>query len=232
MAVFPEIINMSLSASIVIPVVMAVRLLLRKAPRLFSYILWAVVLFRLLCPVTLESPVSAMPELPQVTTQTVNTVLPKLPIVTSGNTAQDQQADDGVSAGRSASPTIWTTGIWLVGVCGMMFWSLIGWIRLRRKLIGAMHLRDNVYLADHISSPFVLGLFRPKIYLPSDMECTTHILLHEQHHIRRMDHWIKVLAFLALSIHWFNPLVWLAFHLAGQDMEMSCDEAVIRQLYY
>ena len=229
MSLFPEVFNMSLSASIVIAVVMAVRLLLKRSPKVFSYTLWAVVLFRLLCPATPESPVSAMPELPQVTTQTVNTVLPELSFVTPGDAAQNQHTDNVVIS-HSASPAVWMAGIWLAGVCGMLLWSLIGWIRLRRKLVGAVHLRDNVYLADHIASPFVLGLFRPRIYLPSGMECAPHILLHEQHHIRRMDHWIKVLAFLALSIHWFNPLVWLAFHLAGQDMEMSCDEAVIRQL--
>ena len=230
MSIFPEILNRSLSAGIVIVVVIVARLLLKRTPKVLSYALWAVVLFRLLCPVTLESPVSAMPELPQVTTQTVNAVLPELSFTTPGDTAQNQYADDGVVVGHSASADVWMTVVWLAGVGGMMLWSLIGWIRLQRRLIGAMHLRDNVYLADHISSPFVLGLFRPKIYLPSDMECTPHILLHEQHHIRRKDHWIKVLAFLALGIHWFNPLVWVAFHLAGQDMEMSCDEAVIRQL--
>ena len=230
MAIFPEIFNMSLSASVVILVVMTVRLLLKRTPKIFSYTLWAVVLFRLLCPITLESPISAMPELPQITAQTVDAVLPELPFVTPDDSAQNQHDIDNVVMSHTVSPDVWMTGIWLAGVGGMLLWSMIAWLRLRRRLVGAMHLQNNIYLADHIASPFVLGLVRPKIYLPSNMECTPHILLHEQHHIRRMDHWVKVLAFLALTLHWFNPLVWLAFHLAGQDMEMSCDEAVIRQL--
>jgi hypothetical protein len=114
----------------------------------------------------------------------------------------------------------------------LVVYAAVSYIRLRRKLITASPLRDNIYLADEITSPFVMGLFRPKIYLPSSMEEQeqSYILMHEQHHIRRFDHIIKALAFVALSIHWFNPLVWIAFIMAGKDMEMSCDEAVIRKM--
>ena len=114
----------------------------------------------------------------------------------------------------------------------MVLYAMVSYIRLRRKLITASLLRDNIYLADEIAFPFVMGLLRPKIYLPSSMaeQEQPYILMHEQHHIRRRDPVIKALAFLALCIHWFNPLVWVAFIMAGKDMEMSCDEAVVRKM--
>ena len=123
-------------------------------------------------------------------------------------------------------------GVWLAGAALLLLSSLTSMLRLRRRLVGAVRLRDNIYLADRIPSPFVMGLLRPRIYLPSTLKEVErgYILLHEQHHIRRRDHLAKLLAFLALCIHWFNPLVWLAFILSGRDMEMSCDEAVVRKL--
>ena len=124
------------------------------------------------------------------------------------------------------------TLIWLAGMALLLAYSLVSLLRLRRRLVGAVRLRDNIYLADHIPSPFVMGLIRPKIYLPSDLRETErgYILRHEQYHIRRRDHLVKFLSFLALCIHWFNPLVWAAFVLSGKDMEMSCDEAVVKAL--
>ncbi|MBP3479797.1 MAG: hypothetical protein J6K03_10035, partial [Oscillospiraceae bacterium] len=122
--------------------------------------------------------------------------------------------------------------IWLLGIGAMAVYSMFSYILLRRKLVGAVLLRDNIYLADGIDSPFVMGLFRPKIYLPSALseQEQGYIILHEQHHIRRGDHLVKALAFIALCIHWFNPLVWVAFILSSKDMEMSCDEAVVKKL--
>ena len=119
--------------------------------------------------------------------------------------------------------------IWLSGVLAMLIYSAVSLLLLRRRLVGAAPLRDNIYLADHIPTPFVMGLFRPRIYLPSTLTGReqAYIIRHEQHHIRRGDHIVKVLSFAALCIHWFNPLVWAAFLLSGKDMEMSCDEAVV-----
>ena len=121
--------------------------------------------------------------------------------------------------------------IWFAGIrsCYLQRCSII---RLRRKLVGAVPLCENIYLADHIASPFVLGLFRPKIFLPSSLSEVEqeYIIQHEKHHIRRGDHVTRILAFAALCVHWFNPLVWLAFVLSGRDMEMSCDEAVMKRM--
>ena len=253
---FPIVCNMSLTASVVILAVLAVRLLLRRAPKVFSYALWAVVLFRLLCPVSVTSAVSLMGALgapAQERTQRTSAVeyvpadrirgtapsvtqLPQtpLPAETGGavNAAPADTAPEAVPATSFNEPVFILTLIWLAGMALLLAYSLVSLLRLRRRLVGAVRLRDNIYLADHIPSPFVMGLIRPKIYLPSDLRETErgYILRHEQYHIRRRDHLVKFLSFLALCIHWFNPLVWAAFILSGKDMEMSCDEAVVKAL--
>ena len=254
---FPIVCNMSLTASVVILAVLAVRLLLRRAPKVFAYALWAVVLFRLLCPVSVTSAVSLMGALgapAQERTQRTSAVeyvpadimirgtapavtqLPQTPLpAETGGAVSDAPADTAPAAVPAMSfnePVFILTLIWLAGMVLLLAYSLVSLLRLRRRLVGTVRLRDNIYLADHIPSPFVMGLFRPKIYLPSTLTETErgYILRHEQYHLRRRDHLVKFLSFLALCIHWFNPLVWAAFVLSGKDMEMSCDEAVVREL--
>ena len=254
---FPIVCNMSLTASVVILAVLAVRLLLRRAPKVFAYALWAVVLFRLLCPVSVTSAVSLLGALgapAQERTQRTSAVeyvpadimirgtapavtqLPQPPLpAETGGAVSDAPADTAPAAVPAMSfnePVFILTLIWLAGMVLLLAYSLVSLLRLRRRLVGTVRLRDNIYLADHIPSPFVMGLFRPKIYLPSTLTETErgYILRHEQYHLRRRDHLVKFLSFLALCIHWFNPLVWAAFVLSGKDMEMSCDEAVVREL--
>ena len=254
---FPIVCNMSLTASVVILAVLAVRLLLRRAPKVFTYALWAVVLFRLLCPVSVTSAVSLLGALgapAQERTQRTSAVeyvpadimirgtapavtqLPQPPLpAETGGAVSDAPADTAPAAVPAMSfnePVFILTLIWLAGMVLLLAYSLVSLLRLRRRLVGAVQLEDNIYLADHIPSPFVMGLFRPKIYLPSILTETErgYILRHEQYHLRRRDHLVKFLSFLALCIHWFNPLVWAAFILSGKDMEMSCDEAVVREL--
>ena len=122
--------------------------------------------------------------------------------------------------------------VWLAGMALLIGHSVASLMRLRQKLIGAVRLQHNIYLVDHITTPFVFGLISPKIYLPSTLSERErgYIILHEQMHIRHFDYIIKILAFFALTIHWFNPFVWVAFFFAGKDMEMTCDESVIKQL--
>lgn len=254
---FPIVCNMSLTASVVILAVLAVRLLLRRAPKVFAYALWAVVLFRLLCPVSVTSAVSLLGALgapAQERTQRTSAVeyvpadimirgtapavtqLPQPPLpAETGGAVSDAPADTAPAAVPAMSfnePMFILTLIWLAGMVLLLAYSLVSLLRPRRRLVGTVRLRDNIYLADHIPSPFVMGLFRPKIYLPSTLTETErgYILRHEQYHLRRRDHLVKFLSFLALCIHWFNPLVWAAFVLSGKDMEMSCDEAVVREL--
>ena len=247
----PILLNMSLTASAVILCVLLVRLALRRAPRVFSYALWAVVLFRLLCPVSLTAGFSLLgladvPVRAAAAHATVVEYVPQdvvhapepqvvLPVPDAVNDALNTALPQGAeqtAADPLEAPTAIAALVWLAGVLAMAGYSAVSLIRLRRRLAGAVPLEGNVWLADHISTPFVLGLLRPRIYLPSSLPEGErgYILLHERHHIRRLDHLAKVLAFLALCIHWFNPLVWLSFLLMGRDMEMSCDEAVLRQL--
>ena len=254
---FPVICNMSVTASAVILAVLAVRLLLRRAPKVFSYALWAVVLFRLLCPVSVTSAVSLMGVLgapvqertqrtsavEYVPADIVRSAAPEaalLPGEPAGETAAPPAAASALPAQQTAAPASSSlsramaalTLTWLAGAALLMACSLVSLLRLRRRLVGAVCLWNNVYLADYISSPFVMGLIRPRIYLPSTLkeEERGYILRHEQYHIRRRDYLVKFLSFLALCIHWFNPLVWIAFILSGKDMEMSCDEAVVKEL--
>ena len=242
----PQVLNMSLTASMVILFVLLARLVLKRAPKVFSYLLWAVVLFRLLCPVTLTSSMSLLGFLKVPFTQTstvdfvqaniVHTEAPTtevlVPNVSVGIHETPIQGKEPYSVDPFGAPIKIATYLWLLGIVTLLVYSAISLLKLRRNLVSAILLRDNIYLADYITTPFVIGFFFPKIYIPSSLSDSEleYILLHEQYHIRRLDHLIKLLAFVALCIHWFNPLVWLSFILSGKDMEMSCDEAVIRKM--
>lgn len=241
---FSTVLNMSMTGSVVILLVMLARLILKRAPKIFSYALWSVVLFRLLCPVAFTAPVSVLNALePEVQEASESTsVVYFLPAEVNQNQeftfvpAENQSGTELVQAGESEHTRLdlmtVVSYVWITGTGIMILYSVIQYIRLRLKLVGAVAYRGNVYRADYIDTPFVMGIFSPKIYLPSDvpMNERKYIIAHERHHIRRCDHIIKLLAYLALCIHWFNPLVWAAFILAGKDMEMSCDEAVIRKM--
>ena len=249
-AFLPKLLNMSLTASVAIVFVLLLRLMLKKAPTVISYVLWSVVLFRLLCPVSIASSFSLFGLMDAPTTERTafttsiayvpeNIVHMEYPAVTLPVSGVSDAINDTLPSGREQlvadpleAPTTIATYVWLAGVLVMAAYSVVSYCRLREKLLTASPLRDNIYLVDEITSPFVMGLIRPKIYLPSDMEEReqVYIICHEQHHIRRGDHIIKALAFLALSIHWFNPLVWVAFIYSNKDMEMSCDEAVVKKM--
>lgn len=244
----PMVFNMSVTASAVILVVLLARVLLRKAPKAFSYVLWAVVLFRLLCPVSLSAdasllgllnaPVKEMsPQASAVQYVAPSTAPGKAPGVQPPGVSEAvnhalPQGEEQPAAGPLKPQAAIAACVYMEGVLAMAGYSVVSLGRLRRRLAGAVPLGENIYLADHIGSPFVMGILRPRIYLPSSLTAReqTYILLHERHHIRRLDHVVKALAFMALCIHWFNPLVWLAFALSSKDMEMSCDEAVVKQL--
>ncbi len=235
--VFLQILNMSYTASYVIIFVMIARLLLKKAPKLFSYVLWSVVLFRLVCPFSFASIWSLIPE--DSTSLPIDTNYSKIAQINTGVTAIDYTNNPALPVQASVAGVNpiqgWITIgeiIWLIGITVLLLYSVVSLLRLRWKLVGAVKLRGNIYLADHINSPFVMGVMRPKIYLPSTLseQEQRYTILHEQTHIRRLDHMVKILAFAGLAVHWFNPLVWAAFILFGNDMEMSCDESVMKQM--
>ena len=260
--IFPQILNMSLTASVIICVVLLCRLLLKRAPKIYSYVLWSVVIFRLLCPVSLSAPISVLgifdtPVLEQtsenagdklsvtssimyIPTDIVHTEYPEvtLPIPGVGDRISEA-VNDRLPSGEFQLradplefPVTFATYLWMIGIMGMLVSGIVSYVRLRSNIVGALNLRDNVYVTDHISSPFVIGMINPKIYLPSELDEKEHsyIILHEKHHIHRGDQIFKMVAYIALCIHWFNPLVWLFFKLFVKDMEMSCDEAVVNKL--
>ena len=237
-AIFERVLNMSLTGSIVIAVVLLARLLLRRAPKIYSYMLWAVVLFRLLCPISLSAGLSVLKPLPVTTTQGLSTVTyrPVEPVTpASGELGQEnarQEPAETVKAKTGAQAMTLAAAAWLTVGGALAGCSLVQYTVLRRKLREAVPYRGEILLSDKIRTPFVMGVLSPKIYLPWDtpQEERRFIIAHERQHIHRGDPLWKLLGYLALCIHWFNPLVWLAFFLGGKDMEMSCDEAVLNRL--
>lgn len=238
---FSAVLNMSITASVVILVVLLAQRLLKGAPKVISYALWGVVLFRLLCPFSLSAQFSLLSLFQTSATETgqmaylpaPSTEQISLPAPAPSN--EEVPLPDAPSPADNTSRLDWTevAGIlWAAGVAGMVGYSLVQLIRLRKRLVGALPLDRTLRLADHIDTPFVLGLFRPKIYLPSHLsdQEQAFIVCHERHHIRRGDPILRTVAYAALCLHWFNPLVWLAFRQSGRDMEMCCDEAVIQEL--
>ena len=247
---FSQVLNMSLTASVMIVLVILARLALKRAPKIYSYALWSVVLFRLLCPVSLPSPVSLLGVLdapvaePESRITTVVYFQPEAPFQTVGGTEQEAPmlpTEKSSIGAISEAETVFhhtvswmevLSMIWLAGAAGLYAFGIGNYLRFRRKLRYAWKVKGNVYLLDHIDTPFAAGILRPRIYLPSDLpeDQRAYIVAHERCHIRRLDLVTRGLSFAALCLHWFNPLVWLAFVLSGRDMEMSCDEDVIRRL--
>lgn len=225
-----QLARQSLTAGWMILALLVLRPLLKKAPRSFSCLLWALAAVRLVTPFSLQSRVSLVPQSIAAPTR-FTPILPELPV-----SALDQpmvqaaapmtQVTRGIAWGQVL------TVAWLVGVVAMAVYALVSYIRLIKRVQVSIRIQDKLYVCDIVRSPFVLGIFRPRIYLPSDMEpqTTAFVLAHEQAHLRRGDHIWKPLGYSILCIHWFNPLCWLAYILFCRDMEQACDEAVIRNM--
>ena len=243
---FLLILNMSLTSCVVILAVLIARLALKRAPKIFSYALWAAVLFRLLCPVSFSLPVSLLGSLRNepanagrmeyITEEVGYMEKPEITLPAPGLSGTVNKLLPPASPEASVNPMqiylIIGAYLWLIGILSMGIYSGVSLWKLRKSLKGAVHEKENIYHLKGKGSPFVYGLFSPRIYLPEKIseEERTYVLLHEQIHIKRGDAVFRLLAYLALWLHWFNQLVWLAFTLSGRDMEMSCDEAVILRL--
>lgn len=250
-SLFLRVLNMSLTASYVIAATLLVRLALSAAPKKWSYFLWSAAAFRLCCPVSLQSAISLLQLLParpasapvsgaaSALDYIPNTIgLMERPELNAGIPGLSRVINSSLPAAapmNSANPMqIWImvgTVLWCAGLTVILLYSIISYLRLRRSMRTAILLEGNVYMSDAIRSPFILGLLRPNIYIPFGLEGDElcYVLSHERYHIRRRDHIVKAVSFLILSVHWFNPLCWLAFHLMGRDMEMSCDEKILEQ---
>ena len=236
------LLTMSLTAAIAAGVVMFLRLLLKRVPRWITCLLWAVVLLRMVCPVGFSLPVSLMPETVSSGAY-VERVLPQAE--TPASTPQAATTTTTAPAATTQTPVtretvaVTPTGpdsdtgltiLWAAGGIACLTWGAISYLRLRLRIADAILIEKNIYETDQIDSPFVCGFFRPRIYLPVGLAepDQRYVLLHEQAHIRRRDYLTKPLAYVALCFHWFNPVLWLAYHLFGRDIETTTDQAVIR----
>ena len=236
---FLKIVNMSISASWVVVAVLALRFCLKKAPKWVNVLLWGIVAVRMVFPFSIESVLSLIPS---AETISPTIMMEQSPSVQTGVPALNHVINPVIrgsftpAPGASANPLqIWIpvlTGIWLFGIAALFLYSAVSYWRLRRKVCEAVILRDNIYQSENVCSPFVLGIIRPKIYLPYHMDSREmgHVIAHEQTHICRRDHWWKPLGFLLLTTHWFNPLMWLSYILLCRDIELACDEKVIKKM--
>lgn len=236
--IFQKALNMSIAAGWLILAVIALRLLLRRAPKRFRLLLWAVVGLRLALPWSIESALSLIPS---AQTLPEGIMLERAPVLDTGISALNGAINPGFTAaftpelGASANPLQVllpiAAALWMLGAAAMLLWALVSWLRLRKRVREAVRLEGNVYECE-IASPFVLGLFRPRIYLPFSLENGERelVLAHERAHITAGDHIIKPLGWLLLAAHWYNPLVWLAYALFCRDIELACDERVVRGL--
>ena len=237
---FLKIINMSISASWLILAVLILRLVLKKAPKWVNVLLWGIVAVRLICPLSFESALSLIPSSETIP---LDIEMAAKPTIDSGVPAINSVVNPVLSSFAppqhvltSANPLqIWIpilNIIWLIGVGALLLYTAVSYWRLCRKVDTAVRYKGNIFQSENVSSPFVLGIIKPRIYLPFNMngQDLEHVVAHEQAHIRRKDHWWKPLGFLLLTIHWFNPLMWLAYVLLCRDIELSCDEKVIKEL--
>lgn len=236
---FLKLANMSISASWLVLAILVLRLVLKKAPKWVNVLLWGIVAVRLVCPFTIESALSLIPS-----TQTIpmNIEMAAKPAIDSGVEAVNSMVNPMIAAsftpypGASANPLqIWiplAAVIWFFGMVLMMSYTVISYWNLRRKVDTAVIYKNNIYHSENVSSPFVLGILKPRIYLPYSMDGKNldHVVAHEQAHIRRKDHLWKPLGLLLLTVHWFNPLMWLAYVMLCRDIELACDEKVIAKL--
>ena len=237
---FLKIINMSISASWLILAVLILRLVLKKAPKWVNVLLWGIVAVRLICPLSFESALSLIPSSETIP---LDIEMAAKPTIDSGVPAINSVVNPVLSSFAppqhvltSANPLqIWIpilNIIWLIGVGALLLYTAVSYWRLCRKVDTAVRYKGNIFQSENVSSPFVLGIIKPRIYLPFNMngQDLEHVAAHEQAHIRRKDHWWKPLGFLLLTIHWFNPLMWLAYVLLCRDIELACDEKVIKEL--
>lgn len=238
---FTSILNMSITASYVALAIFAIRLLLKKAPKVFSYALWLAVLIRLVFPFSFNSSFSFLgflqPNL-QADTGTMKFVpstigMMQSPAVDAVNSSLPPATATAIASVTSMQSIIEISGmIWVIGMVILLSYSVISYLKVINNVKTATLIKDNIFETDRITTPFLCGFIKPKIYVPigiSDDELS-YIVAHEQTHIHRLDYLIKPFAFLVLIVHWFNPLMWVSFALMSKDMEMSCDENVIRKM--
>ena len=238
-ALFLKLVNMSINASWLVLAVLVLRLVLKKAPKSILCALWAMVALRLMFPFSFKSVFSLIPSaepLPEeflyAATPQLNTGIGSVDQVLNPIIAENLAPAELVSANPTQIYSFIFSQIWILGMVLMLLYLLISYCVLRKKVQVCIRVDSTVRLCDHIDSPFILGIIRPRIYLPSNLDSVTaaHVLAHEQAHLKRRDHWWKPLGFVLLSVYWFNPVLWLAYILLCRDIEQACDEKVVQGL--
>ena len=239
---FAKLLNMSLTAGILTLAIIPVRGFMKKAPRRYVCILWAIVAVRLVCPVSVESSFSFFNLLPvgnhaegaaEIFRYSGENGQPEIHIDVPVLSGEETARDGRIAADHTADfylPAL--IAVWVAGSSVMLLWALISHLRLKRLTAASIRKSDNIYVCEAIHSPFILGVIRPRIFLPSGLaeEIKSHVIAHERAHIRRLDHWWKPAGFLLLAAYWFNPVLWLAYVLFCRDIEAACDEKVIEEL--
>lgn len=239
-AVFLKLLNLSISASWLVLAVLVLRLVSKRSPKWMNVLLWGMVALRLMLPFSIESALSLIPSAETLSPEVVR--FDPAPTITSGVEFIDNAVNPSLSESFAAAPLasvnplyVWTYlagWVWLIGLGAMLLYALVSYLRLCRRVSVSLCVRENIYLCDAISSPFILGVVKPHIYLPSGLDEVQrqNVLSHEQAHLARRDHWWKPLGFALLAVYWFNPVLWLAYALLCRDIELACDERVIRTM--
>ena len=239
-AVFLKLLNLSISASWLVLAVLVLRLVSKRSPKWMNVLLWGMVALRLMLPFSIESALSLIPSAETVSPAVVQ--FDPAPTITSGVSVIDNAVNPSLSEHFAAAPLasvnplyVWAYlagWVWLIGLGAMLLYALASYLRLRRRVSVSLPIQDNIYLCDAISSPFILGVVKPHIYLPSGLDEVQrqNVLSHERAHLARRDHWWKPLGFALLAVYWFNPVLWLAYTLLCRDIELACDERVIRTM--
>ena len=236
--IFLKILNMSFVASWLILAVILLRLALKKAPKWITCLLWGMVAIRLLCPISLESSLSLIPNAEPFPQDILMAEPPEIQDEPAFDPVENSDLPDVAPITPDASTnqvqinTTLAAFAWVVGMGVMLAYVTFSALCLHHKVKASLHMKDNIWFCDEIATPFLLGVFRPRIYIPSgiDESSLSLIIAHENAHLRRLDHWWKPLGFLVLTVHWFNPLVWIAYVLLCRDIELACDEKVIQNL--
>lgn len=236
--IFLKIVNMSISASWIVLAVLLLRLLLKRAPKWITVLLWGIVAIRLICPFSIESVMSLIPSTetisPEIMMDKTPTINSGVPIINNivNPVIGESFAPDPIASANPLQILIPVLAIaWIVGIVIMLAYTAISYFRVKSKIGTAVLFRDNIYQSENVISPFVLGIIKPKIYLPFNMneQDMEHVIAHENAHIHRKDHWWKPFGFLVLTLHWFNPLMWLGYVLLCRDIELACDEKVVKE---
>lgn len=234
---FLVIVNMSMTAGLLVPLILTARAILSKAPKSFSYALWGIVGFRLICPISFSSVFSVF-SLPivkenvsyaniKIAGGTLNAQVMSVPKTFSGAVQKV-----GAATGNSMGVVEILAIIWVIGIMAFFIYESVSWMKLKKQVSQAVKYRDSIYECDQISTPFVMGIWKPRIYIPFRLseEERKYVLLHEQYHMKRKDYLVKFFAVILLTVYWFRPLIWIAFWGMSRDMEMSCDEKVLQEM--